>query len=76
MRDAIVATRTEVITRTYLVVRCASCRFEFEVETHPEWSPRTVRCGRYGCGRICHLATAIRSAGTLPGNVVPIGRSS
>ena len=72
VRDTIVGRHVEVITRTWLTVRCAKCRFEFEVETHPEWSPRTVRCKRYGCGRICRLDTAVRVPEAFPAGVVPI----
>ena len=74
MRDAIVGTRTETVVHTYLVVRCARCRFEFEVETHETYTPRTTKCGRYGCGHVCRLDTADRIPDALPEGVTPIRR--
>ena len=73
IRDAIIAVRTEVIERTYLVVRCAKCRFEFEVGTCAHWTQRTARCKR--CDRICHVDTAYRVPEALPEGVVPIAQT-
>ena len=65
-RDAVIAVRTEVIERTHLIVRCAKCRFEFEVEIHAEWSTRTVRCKRWACNRICHVDYGLPHARGTP----------
>lgn len=72
IRDVVLGIKTKVVTRTYLVVRCAECLQEFDVDVRAEWSPWTVRCRRYGCGRVCRLDEAVRAPEVLPDCVVPL----